>query len=300
METTTLQAKTSYEPRPLKRTRRTDAEQADLRIAICEVLEAEHPITLRALFYRLVSRGALAKIELAYKSLGRYLCRLRNDGVVPWEYVIDNTRKIAVTPTFASTRSALGAIRRIYRRDPWVDQPIVMFVMTEKDAIAGILSQETERYAIPLAVVRGFSSQTFLHLIAERIADCGKPAVILYFGDHDPSGLAVQTSAERLLRRWAPLADITIERLAVTPEQIVTFNLTTRPTKKSDSRSKTFIGDSVEVDALPMAELRRLVREAIERQLDFGIYAETMNAESVERAQLARWIGEQEDDDDDE
>lgn len=282
----------------IKRVRRTNAEKADLRAVIRDVLEADQPMTLRGLFYQLVSRGAIDKTEQAYGRLSRDLCQLRNDGVVPWEWVLDNTRSIAVPITFSSTRSALRRISGVYRRDPWDDQPIAVFAMSEKDAIGGVLSQETERYAVPLATVRGFSSQTFLHDVATWIIERDRPVFIYYFGDHDPSGLSVSVVAERTLRDFAPLADITFERLAVTPEQIVTFNLPTRPTKQSDSRSKGFIGESVEVDALPMAVLRRLLREAIERHLDSEIYAETMKAERADRAELAAMEWREGEDDD--
>jgi hypothetical protein len=77
---------TAYETCRIKRRRRTDAEKADLCGVICEVLEADHPMTLRGLFYQLVSRGAIAKTEQAYGRLSRDLCQLRNDGVVPWEW----------------------------------------------------------------------------------------------------------------------------------------------------------------------------------------------------------------------
>ena len=82
--------------------------------------------------------------------------------------------------------------------------------------------------------------------------------------------------------------DVTFERIAVTPEQIVELALPTRPTKQSDTRAKTFMGDSVEVDAIPSSTLRGLVRSAIEQWIDRGMLSLTKVAESSERTILTR------------
>ena len=65
----------------------------------------------------------------------------------------------------------------------------------------------------------------------------------------------------------APDAEISFERLAVTPEQIRAWDLPTRPTKNSDSRSKGFGDISVELDAIAPEQLRDLVRDVIEQHL---------------------------------
>jgi len=72
--------------------------------------------------------------------------------------------------------------------------------------------------------------------------------------------------------------------------------LPTRPTKQTDSRSKNFAGESVEVDAIPAARLRGLVRECIERHLDERALARTRRVEAAERRtlvaiqqQMRRW-----------
>ena len=65
---------------------------------------------------------------------------------------------------------------------------------------------------------------------------------------------------------FADYADF--ERVGVTEEQIADWDLPTRPTKKSDSRSKNFEGESVELDAIPSAQLRELARSVIECHVD--------------------------------
>ena len=54
----------------------------------------------------------------------------------------------------------------------------------------------------------------------------------------------------------------------MTREQVEQWNLPTRPTKMTDTRAKKFAGTSVELDAIPAAKLRELVRDCIERHVD--------------------------------
>ena len=104
------------------------------------------------------------------------------------------------------------------------------------------------------------------------IAHQGKPTFIYYFGDHDPSGVHIDPKIEADLRTFAaefdPRTEIHFRRVAVTRDQIEEWGLPTRPPKRSDSRSRTFEGDSVEVDAIPPAQLRALVERCIAQHVD--------------------------------
>ena len=86
--------------------------------------------------------------------------------------------------------------------------------------------------------------------------------------------------------------DITFERVAVTPEQIESMSLPTRPTKKSDSRSKNFEGESVEVDAIDPAVLRKMADGCITRHIDQRKLEFTTLAEMSERELLDAHGGE--------
>ncbi len=98
-------------------------------------------------------------------------------------------------------------------------------------------------------------------------------------------------STEETLRKLAPNADIIFERLAVTATQIRDWRLPTRPTKKSDSRAKTFGAELVELDAIEPEQLRQLVRNAIEQHLPPEQFAVLKAAEESERMQLAGLVG---------
>jgi hypothetical protein len=133
---------------------------------------------------------------------------------------------------------------------------------------------------------------SFLHEAAESIAAVGKPAYLYYLGDFDPSGCDIPRAVEEGIRDYAAGAEIHFERVAVTEEQIHELNLATRPTKQTDSRSRTFRGESVEVDAIPSATLRALVRERIERHIDRRALQAARRVENEERETLERILKE--------
>jgi hypothetical protein len=156
-----------------------------------------------------------------------------------------------------------------------------------------VIVEETERYDVPLMVSRGFSSDTYLQSAAAAIKAESKPTFIYQFGDHDPSGIWIAKQIERGLRHHAPDSEIYFERVAVTPEQIASWSLPNRPTKRQGNRHACgFSGDSIELDAVPAASLRKLVRDCIERHVDKHQLVILKAAEASERALLRRW-GEQ-------
>jgi hypothetical protein len=96
---------------------------------------------------------------------------------------------------------------------------------------------------------------------------------------------------QETLNELAPGADITFERVAVTPEQIAAWHLPTRPTKQSDSRAKSFGEVSVELDAIEPNQLRELLQAAIETHLPPDQFAILKAAEADERRQIAGLVG---------
>jgi hypothetical protein len=253
------------------------------------ILQSGHPMTVRQVFYRATVAGFIPKTEPSYKNvIGRQLVLMRRSGMIPYDWIADNTRWQRKPLTHSSIEDALDHTARCYRRALWDSQSVYVEVWLEKDAIAGAIMQETRAWDVPLMVTRGFASVSFLHLAAEDIKAIGKPAHLYYIGDRDPSGIHIDRTIERNLREMAPDAEIHFTRVAVLPEQIERWNLPTRPTKKTDSRSRNFEGESVEVDAIPPQQLRQLVRECITQHIDQRQLDITQAAERSEREILAR------------
>jgi hypothetical protein len=274
-----------------KRFRRTKLEVTRIRDAIHNILENDNPQTVRQVFYALTVRGVIAKQEIEYqRTVVRLLVEMREAGQIPFEWIADNTRWMRKPATFTGLESCLSNTSKFYRRDLWAAMPVYVEVWCEKDALAGVLMEETETYDVPLMVARGYASLSFLHSAAMAIEAKGKPAYIYHFGDYDPSGVDAARDIEAKLRRYAPGAEIHFERPAVTREQIERWNLPTRPTKQTDTRAKKFgSATSVELDAIPARQLRALVRECIERHVDQEKLALLRVAEQSERELLTKW-----------
>ncbi len=157
----------------------------------------------------------------------------------------------------------------------------------ESDSIAGVLTEETWKYDVPLMSSRGFSSQTFLYSAAQTIKQVGKPTHIYYVGDWDPAGKLIPEKIEASIRRHAPNAEVYFKRIMITPEQIVEHNLPTRPAKQS-TLSRNWAGGTVEAEAMPAGQTRRILREAIERHIDPRSLDQLKLVEDEERGHLER------------
>jgi hypothetical protein len=278
----------TYRASPTRRQRRTKKAIADLKLAMIDIIWAEKPMTVRQVFYQMVSRGYIDKTESEYDNVvGRLLVKMRRDGDIPFDWLADSTRWMRKPTTFSSAEQALQATARHYRRAIWRDVPEYVEVWLEKEALAGVLVDVTDEYDVPLMVTRGYPSISFTYAAARSIAAQGKPATIYYFGDHDPSGVDISRKVESDLREFAPEADIVFERVAVEPWQIEAWSLPTRPTKGTDTRARNFVGESVEVDAIPPDELRRLAADCILDHIDDAALQTVRIAEASEREILA-------------
>ncbi len=291
---------TTYRPSPTKSGRRTKADVAAVRDVIYVVVERYQPMTVRQVFYQLVVRGVIDKTEAEYKTtVCRLLVEMRRDGILPYGWIADNTRWMRKPDTHGSMEDMLRDCQRTYRRALWNDQSAYVEVWLEKEALAGVLVDVTAEWDVPLMVTRGYPSVSYLYSAGEVIAAEDRPTFLYYFGDHDPSGRDIDRFVEKELRRHAPDCDLHFKRVAVQPEQIEQYGLTTRPTKKTDSRSKSFVGESVEVDAIDPDSLRALCRDCITQHIDGDQLQRTRDVEEAERDTLAIMIAGMEGGDDD-
>jgi hypothetical protein len=273
------------------RHRRTKRQMQTLRDQLFAIIEKDQPVGVRQVFYRMAVPGYVPKTEASYRVVGRLLVQMRKDGIIPFSWISDNTRWIRKPATYSSAEEALLNVKTTYRQDLWRDQPVYVEVWCEKDALAGVIKQETYPYQVPLMVSRGFSSLSYIYTVAEEIKRLNKPAYIYYFGDHDPSGLKIERAIRKNLREFASDVEIHFQRVSVLPEQIKTLNLPTRPTKKmKNPHAKGFKGPSVDLDAIPATTLRAMVRKCIERHIDQHALSVTRAAEASERELFTKLV----------
>ena len=265
----------SYRACSIKRQRRGKADIAAIKSVISEVVEQAAPMTVRQVFYQLVVRGVIDKTEKEYQgTVIRLLTDMRLADEMPFDWIIDESRRRRITETYDNITEALETTAKFYRRSALREADEYVEIWCEKDALAGLLWGITSEYDVPLLVSRGMPSLTFLHGTAVEIADAaeaGKASYIYQFGDHDPSGVLIPQAIESRLHELCEKFGCPppfVDRTALTQKQIEVFGLPTRPTKRDGNRhADGFEGESVELDALPPTELRAMVREVIERHI---------------------------------
>ncbi len=280
----------------LKLKRRTRAEVEAVREAAREELAAGHPMTLRQVHYRLVSRDDVIHPNTvsAYDTLSGWLRDDRLEGIVPWEWMEDRLRQATVWQMWDEPAEFLHGVRDDYSRNVWQDQSHYVEVWCEKDALSGIFSDVVSRYGVALNVGRGYDGWSSIKRAADRYRwryyEHGMETTVLYFGDFDPSGEDMHRSLqERFATLGAypdtPKVALTHEDARVLPGDV---------TKADDSRAAAFVaryGDvAVELDALPVNELRRRIRAEIEQRLDMEALAENGRIERDQRRRLREGI----------
>ena len=244
-------------------------------------------MTVRQVFYVAETQGLIEKTENEYKqTICRPLANMRRDGALPYDWLADNTRWQRKPRTYSGLAGMLDSAQRTYRRAIWDDQEVYVEIWLEKEALAGVLWDVTAKWDVPLMVTKGYSSLSFLHSAAETIAEENKPTYLYYFGDLDPSGVDASRFVIETLREMAPETYIHFERVAVTREQVEEMDLPTRPTKKTDSRAKSFDGDSVEVDAIKPGKLREMAEAVILQHIDTDLLERMREVEHAERETL--------------
>lgn len=253
-----------------------------------KILKARHPMTVRQVFYQLVSRHVIANTRSQYQAVSNLLVTARKSGAIPWEWVEDRLRR----PRFISMWEGLAdfaeAARRAYRRDLWQTQPGLVEVWLEKDALSGIIEDVLDPYGVTLNVGRGYDGWDSIHNAAERYGD-GSQATVLYLGDLDPSGEDMVRSLRERLSFFGSHPEVI--KVCLTPDDVERHQLPPDFTKPSDTRRARYVkqfGDiSVELDAMPVDVLVEKVKAAVESRMDIAALEAVRALERAERAELS-------------
>lgn len=280
----------NYPASPIRRRRATKAAIERRRAHPFEIVTAMRPMTVRQVFYQATVRGLVEKSEAGYAKVQTDLVLMRRAGVLPYDWLADNTRWQRKPRSYAGVQDALDDTARLYRKALWAAAGAYVEIWLEKDALSGVVLPVTAQFDVPLMVARGYASLSFLHSAAEYIDGLDVPAFIYHLGDFDPSGVNAGEKIEETLREMAPGAELYFERIAVTPEQVEAWELPTRPTKASDSRARGFGEVSVELDAIEPDALRMLVRDAIELHLPPEQFAVLKAVEESERTLIRQLV----------
>ncbi len=254
--------------------------------------EAEVGMTLRQLHYRLVSTPDLGypNTQAAYKGLSSRTAKARREGTFP--ALIDRTRRVERPASWEGPGVALGALCRQYRRDRTAGQEVALYLGVEKAGILTQLAAWFSELGVGIFATGGYTSQTFADELRAEVEADGRPAVLIYAGDFDPSGEDISRDFVERAGCWSH-----VDRVALTAEQVDEYDLPPEPGKAGDSRAAAFVARhgrlvQVEVDALPVDVLRQLYADGIARWWDDDAHRQVLELERADRSTLAALAGE--------
>jgi len=259
-------------------------------------------LTLRQIFYRLVSKLVIPNTVSSYKRLSRILVRAREEGLVDERRIEDRSRQVLGLGDFGYDDFDSFLDERIQRlkdswkywfRPLWETQPRKVLIALEKDALSRLFTDVADEYNVNVFPTRGYGSYTYVRQMAGRL-DGEKPNVVLYFGDYDPSGRDIERDLDERLFRYGAVSYKVI-RVAIKPDQIAQYNLPPRPEDAEtlaklarDPRTRRYgIQYAVELDAIEPNELQRIIKEAIVSQIDEDLWNQRVEQIEDERKKLA-------------
>lgn len=250
-----------------------------------------YELTLRQTYYQLVARGYIQNNERSYKNIGNLINDGRLAGLIDWHSITDRTRNIRKNPHWSTPSSVIESAMYSYLLDKWEGQPNYVEVWVEKDALVDIVGQACRPIDTPFFSCRGYTSQSEMWSAAQRFINQNRTrenCFIIHLGDHDPSGIDMTRDIQE--RLWMFGADVQVKRVALTMEQVHTYNPPPNPAKLTDSRCGKYMdefGDeSWELDALEPQMMTNLIRNEVTALRDDDIYWAVCEREKAEKKEL--------------
>lgn len=247
--------------------------------AIIEEYQAQgFRLTVRQLYYQLVARDIIENTEQSYKRTTNLVNDARIAGLMDWDAIEDRTREFIRRSRWESGNAILHAVAKQFHMDMWVNQSARVFVIVEKEALAGVLEPVCAEYDIPLLAARGYPSGTVLREFA--ISDLiptlnqGQIPVLLHLGDHDPSGIDMSRDLTERLEMFAETnnVELAFHRIALNMKQVRSQKPPPNPAKVTDSRFAEYQRlhgtESWELDALKPDYLAKLVRDHAHQHIE--------------------------------
>lgn len=250
-----------------------------------------YELTLRQTYYQLVARGYIPNNERSYKNIGNLINDGRLAGLIDWHSITDRTRNLRKNSHWTTPSSVIESAMYSYMLDKWEGQPNYVEVWVEKDALVDIVGQACGGIDTPFFSCRGYTSQSEMWAAAQRFIRQNRirdNCFIIHLGDHDPSGIDMTRDIQE--RLWMFGADVEVKRVALTMEQVQTYNPPPNPAKITDSRCgkymEEFGDESWELDALEPQMMTRLIRDEVTALRDDDIYQAVCDREAKEKEEL--------------
>ncbi len=252
-------------------------------------------LTNRQLYYQLVGKSLIPNAHEVYKRICNIITDMRYYGLIDWDSIEDKARVPIKPAEWDDVKDLIHSATSAYRLPRWSDQEYYVEMYCEKEAGINVLEVVSRKYHMYFGFNKGYSSASAMYDLAQRVSiqiNGGKRVIILYFGDHDPSGLdMIRDIRDRIKEfvtqgKWPVDPDFEIIPVSLTMEQIEEYNPPANPAKITDPRAKWYIKQfgqvSWELDAIDAIELRRIAEEAVLEYVDMDLYNEWVRKEQRE------------------
>lgn len=249
-----------------------------------------YELTLRQAYYQLVARGYIPNNERSYKNIGNLINDGRLAGLIDWHSITDRTRNLRSNSHWDNPADVIASARYSYLLNKWDGQPNYVEVWVEKDALVDIVGQACRPLDTPYFSCRGYTSQSEMWSAAQRFIsqDYRDNRVIIHLGDHDPSGIDMTRDIQERLQMFG--ADVYVKRVALTMNQIGTYNPPPNPAKITDSRASKYIdeygNESWELDALEPQVITDLITNEVTALRNDEIYSSVCDSEERGKDEL--------------
>lgn len=268
---------------------------------ITEYMEQGYTLTLRQIHYQFVARDLYENTQANYKRLGNILDAARKAGLVDWDAIEDRTRLLRRIPVWDGPERALERVRTAFKLDPWDEQPVLrrIEVWVEKDAAVGIVEPTCNDLRLPYFSCRGYSSSSGLYEAGKRLEmykNAGYETIVLYLGDHDPSGVQMTDVSMERVQMYAR-HEVDFRRIALTMPQIEANPIPPNFVKETDSRTQWYVDkfgttECWELDALSPRIVDKIIRDEIEPLIDRDAWDKTLETEEEHREVLSEIISD--------
>lgn len=289
-----------------------ETAQEDLLTSILRIvsdyMQQDITLTNRQLYYQLVATGLIPNAVEIYKRLCTFLTDARYAGLIDWEAIEDRGRRASRHSQWSSIKDLVESAVYSYRLPRWDDQDYYIELYCEKEAMQSVFAPVADKFHITFGTNKGYSSASAMYELAKRLhrrLEGGKNVRVLYFGDHDPSGLDmvrdIKDRIEEFLTKGSDPIDwldddfFDVVHLALKYSQVQQFSPPPNPAKVTDPRAKGYIAEfgrtSWELDAVKPEHLRELAERAILEFLNTGKYDAVIKQEKEEIQKLRDFAG---------
>jgi hypothetical protein len=254
-------------------TKAGDLQRACLKLLNEHEADGALPTSGRFIFYELEGRGIIPKVyrkpdgtpkpRTPAQDVADALYRLREVGLVPWYWLVDETRNLTSWSYASSVYQYVENNLRRARIDLWGGEPPPL-ILCESRSLAGVLQDIASAYLCPIAATNG-QVGGFLHTdVGPLIASAGDADQrVFYLGDLDFSGSQIEANTHKVLSEYGWLE---WEKVAITERQQRERNLTA--IKKPDHWFKPVqYYDAVETEALRQTEIQRILTQRLDMEL---------------------------------